>query len=112
MPFREIATYKERREAYGSPRIYADLKEAGAACSEKHIARLMSLNGIAAVRPKRFVGTPDSDHDLPVVEDVLGRTVGAERPKAHWTADITYLWTGQGWHYLAVVLDPFSRRVV
>jgi transposase InsO family protein len=104
--------YKENREAYGSPRIYAELKEAGVACSEKRIARLMRLNGIVAVRPKRFVATTDSNHALPIAENVLDRTFGAETPNTRWTADITYLWTSQGWLYLAVILDLFSRRVV
>ena len=104
--------YKENREAYGSPRIYAELKEAGVVCSEKRIARLMRLHGIVAVRPKRFVATTDSNHDLPIAENVLDRTFGAETPDTRWTADITYLWTSQGWLYLAVILDMFSRRVV
>jgi putative transposase len=106
------AAYKENREAYGSPRIYAELQEAGVACSEKRIARLMRLHGIVAVLPKRFVATTDSDHDLPIAQNLLDRTFDAETPDARWTADITYLWTGQGWLYLAVILDLFSRRIV
>jgi putative transposase len=106
------AAHEESRETYGSPRIFADFQEAGIACSEKRIARLMRLAKIRAVRPKRFVVTTDSDHDLPIAENLLDRMFGAETPDTRWTADITYIWTGQGWLYLAVILDLFSRRIV
>ena len=100
------------KETYGSPRIFAELKEAGARCSEKRIARLMRLAGIRAVAPKRFVATTDSSHNLPIAENLLERTFEAEMPNTRWTADITYIWTSQGWLYLAVILDLFSRRIV
>jgi putative transposase len=104
--------FGESRETYGSPRIFADFQEAGVACGEKRIARLMRLAKIRAVRPRRFVVTTDSDHDLPIAENLLDRMFGAETPDTRWSADITYIWTGQGWLYLAVILDLFSRRVV
>jgi len=104
--------FKESREANGSPRIFADFKEAGIACSEKRIARLMRLAEIRAVLPKRFVVTTDSDHEMPVATNLLDRTFDAEKPDTRWTADITYVWTRQGWLYLAVILDLFSRRIV
>ena len=104
--------HKASKETYGSPRIFAELKEAGARCSEKRIARLMRLAGIHAVAPKRFVATTDSRHNLPIAENLLERTFEAETPNTRWTADITYIWTSQGWLYLAVILDLFSRRIV
>ena len=104
--------FEESRETYGSPRLFADFKEAGVACSQKRIARLMRVAKIRAVLPKRFVVTTDSDHDLPIAENLLDRMFGAETPDTRWTADITYIWTGQGWLYLAVILDLFSRRIV
>src|SRR5205823_8320184 len=104
--------HKASKETYGSPRIFAELKEAGARCSEKRIARLMRLAGIRAVAPKRFVATTDSSHNLPIAENLLERTFEAETPNTRWTADITYIWTSQGWLYLAVILDLFSRRIV
>jgi putative transposase len=104
--------HKESKETYGSPRIFAELKEAGVACSEKRIARLMRLAQIRAVLPKRFVVTTDSNHQMPVAENLLARTFDAETPDTRWTADITYIWTSQGWLYLAVILDLFSRRIV
>lgn len=106
------AAHKESKETYGSPRIFAELKEAGVACSEKRIARLMRLHQIRAVRPARFVVTTDSNHDMPIADNLLARTFDAQTPDSRWTADITYIWTRQGWLYLAVILDLFSRRVV
>jgi putative transposase len=106
------AAHQESKETYGSPRIYSELKEAGVVCSEKRIARLMRLAKISAVRPKRFVITTDSDHELPIAQNLLAREFGAETPDTRWTADITYIWTGQGWLYLAVIMDLFSRRIV
>jgi transposase InsO family protein len=104
--------HQESKDTYGSPRIFAELKEAGVACSQKRIARLMRLHHLRAVRPKRFVVTTDSDHDMPIAQNVLARTFEAETPDTRWTADITYIWTGQGWLYLAIILDLFSRRIV
>ena len=72
----------------------------------------MRLAGIRAVAPKRFVATTDSSHNLPIAENLLDRTFEAETPNTRWTADITYIWTSQGWLYLAVILDLFSRRIV
>jgi putative transposase len=106
------SVYQESKETYGSPRICADLKEAGIPCSQKRIARLMRLSKISALRRKRFVVTTDSDHKMPIAENLLDRTFEVQTPDTRWTADITYLWTGQGWLYLAVILDLFSRRIV
>ena len=106
------AIFQESKETYGSPRIYEELKENGVACSQKRVARLMQAQKISAVERKRFVITTDSDHEMPVAENLLARTFEAETPDTRWTADITYLWTGQGWLYLAVILDLFSRRIV
>jgi len=106
------AAHEESDQTYGSPRIYSELQEAGIACSQKRVARLMRLSQISAMRPKRFVVTTDSDHALPVADNLLARLFTAEAPDTKWTADITYLWTGQGWLYLAVILDLFSRRIV
>ena len=62
--------------------------------------------------PKRFVVTTDSDHEMPIAENLLARTFEVETPDTRWTADITYIWTSQGWLYLAIILDLFSRRIV
>jgi putative transposase len=99
-------------QTYGSPRVHSELKAQQIACSEKRIARLMRLAGLKATLPKRFAVTTDSRHTLPVAENVLDRTFACETPNAKWSADITYVWTREGWLYLAVILDLFSRRVV
>jgi putative transposase len=104
--------FQESKETYGSPRVYEELKELGIAGSEKRIARLMRLADLKAVLPKRFVVTTDSDHDLPIAENLLDREFGCDTPDRRWTADITYVWTSEGWLYLAVLLDLFSRRIV
>lgn len=104
--------FEESKETYGSPRIYEDLKEQQVACSQKRVARLMRLSHLKATVPKRFVVTTDSNHALPVADNLLDRQFGSETPNRKWTCDISYVWTGEGWLYLAVVLDLFSRRIV
>jgi len=99
-------------QTYGSPRLYIELQEQKIACSEKRIARLMRLCNLKASLPKRFVATTDSAHALPVAKNVLDRQFAVETPNARWTCDITYIWTSEGWLYLAVVLDLFSRCIV
>lgn len=104
--------YQESDQAYGSPRIYHELKAQGVSCSEKRIARLMHLAHLHAAMPKRFVVTTDSNHTLPIAENLLDREFSVQTPNARWAADITYIHTGEGWLYLAVILDLFSRRLV
>ena len=99
-------------QTYGSPRIYEELKEQQVACSQKRVARLMRHAALKAVLPKHFVVTTDSNHALPVAENILDRQFVAEKPNTRWTADISYVWTSEGWLYLSVVLDLFSRRIV
>ena len=104
--------FEESAQTYGSPRIFDDLQEAGVACSEKRGARLMRLSDLSAIVPKRFVVTTDSNHALPVADNLLDRHFEADAPDQKWTCDITYVWTAEGWLYLGVVLDLFSRRIV
>lgn len=101
------------RETYGSPRIFAALRAAGVSCGEKRIARLMRQNGLISVRRRKFrPQTTDADHEHPVAENLLAQDFTAIAPNQRWVGDITYIETGQGWLYLAVILDLFSRRVV
>ena len=103
----------ESRATYGSPRVCRALKARGVPCCENTVAKLMRAE---PVRPKArrpfVVRTTDSRHDRPVAKNVLNREFYPDRPNATWTADITYVPTAEGWLYLAVVLDLFSRRVV
>ncbi len=106
------ASHEASKRRYGSPRIHQDLKAAGEQVSRKRIARLMKEEGIAARRRRRFVKTTDSKHNLPVAPNLLERDFSAEKPNQCWVGDLTYLRTTDGWLFLAVLLDLFSRRVV
>jgi len=109
----EIRTiHAESKRRYGSPRIHRKLRDRGIRCGKKRVARLMQEHGIRARRTRRFKATTDSKHTLPVAENVLDRQFEIDVPNARWGADITYIWTRQGWLYLAVVMDLFSRRIV
>jgi len=107
-----IDIHQQSRGTYGSPRVHDELQDQGVICSENKVARLMRQHGIAAQRRRKFTRTTDSNHSLPVASNRLDQQFVVDRPDAVWTADITYIWTGQGWLYLAVVLDLFSRRIV
>jgi transposase InsO family protein len=107
------AAHAESRATYGSPKIYRCLRGQGEAVNHKRVARLMRENAIRAKRVKKFRGaTTDSRHSLPVAENVLAREFTTTRPNQVWTSDITYLWTQEGWLYLVVFLDLYSRLVV
>jgi putative transposase len=106
------AVHHESKRRYGSPRVHRELRAKGHQVSEKRVARLMRQQGLAARRKKRFVRTTDSQHAHPVAENILARDFLPQEPNATWAGDITYVWTAEGWLYLAVVLDLFSRRVV
>jgi putative transposase len=104
--------HAEVKGRYGSPRMAAELKARGYECSENTVAELMREHGIRARSPRRFVRTTDSNHRLPVAENLLSRDFEPEGPNESWCADITYIPTGEGWLYLAVVEDLFSRMIV
>ena len=104
--------HAEVRGRYGSPRMTAELNARGHACSENTVARLMREHGIRAKAPRRSVRTTDSQHALPVAENLLARDFSPAGPNVSWCADITYIPTADGWLYLAVVEDLFSRMVV
>jgi putative transposase len=105
-------SHKASDRTYGSPRVHQDLQAQGIRCSRKRVARLMRENGIRAKQARRFKATTDSDHNEPVAPNLLDRQFEVDRSDRVWTADITYIWTREGWLYLAVILDLFSRRVV
>jgi putative transposase len=104
--------HTEVKARYGSPRMTAELNARGHDCSENTVAKLMRQYGIRAKAPRRFVRTTDSNHRLPVAENLLARDFNPSGPNESWSADITYLPTGEGWLYLAVVEDLFSRMIV
>jgi transposase InsO family protein len=100
------------RGTYGSPRIYQELRSQGVACGRNRIARLMRLHQMGTWRKRRFKATTNSRHRLPVHENVLARRFATCRPNQQWASDITYIWTAEGWLYLAVVMDLYHRRIV
>jgi len=97
---------------YGSPRIHEDMQELGYSMSRKRVARLMREAELKWRRTKRFRTTTDSNHEFPIAPNVLDRNFTTAAPDRAWVGDITYIWTDEGWLYLAAILDVFSRRVV
>ena len=106
------AAYEASRGRYGSPRVHAELRARGRRIGRKRVARLMRGMGLAARRRRRFRRTTDSRHAFPIAPNLLERNFTAEAPDRVWLADLTYIWTAQGWLYLAAVLDLYTRRVV
>jgi putative transposase len=105
--------HRDSHGRYGSPRIHAELKAQGHGASRGRIERQMRCHGIRAiVATPRRCRTTDSGHDFPIAPNLLGRNFSAAARNQIWLADITYIETGQGWLYLAAILDLYSRRVV
>ena len=106
-----IVHHRSRR-SYGSPRVTKDLRESGHCCGEQRVARLMREHGIKAKTVRRFRVTTNSQHAFPVAPNLLARQFTVSRPNAVWVSDITYIWTTEGWLYLAAVMDLYARRIV
>jgi len=106
------AIHAEFHARYGSPRVHAELAARGHDCCVNTVAKLMRDHGIRAKTARKFRCTTDSDHDLPVAENLLDRQFDPAAPNEAWVADITYIPTREGWLYLAAVEDLYSRRVV
>jgi putative transposase len=104
--------HDEVKGRYGSPRMAAELNARGYACTVNTVAALMKAHGIRAKTARRFVRTTDARHSLPVAQNLLDRQFDPGRPNAAWSADVTYIPTADGWLYLAVVEDLFSRQIV
>jgi transposase InsO family protein len=100
------------RGTYGSPRVHRELRGRGVRVGKKRIERLMREHGIAAKRKRRFRRTTDSNHPHPIAPNLLARRFDVELPNRAWVTDVTYVWTLEGWLYLAAILDLCSRRVV
>jgi putative transposase len=106
------AAHEAGRGNYGSPRVHHELRAKGRRVSRKRVERLMRQHGIVARKKRRFRRTTDSNHPDPIAPNVLARDFDAELPNTAWVTDVTYVSTHEGWLYLAVILDLFSRRVV
>jgi putative transposase len=107
------AAYAENHGAYGWPRIWRQLRAQGIRVGKQRVQRLMQAHGIQARGKRRFrVMTTDSRHDLPIAPNLLDRNFTVAAPNTAWAGDVTYIATEEGWLYLAVVIDLFSRQVV
>ena len=106
------AMHEKSRKRYGSPRIHRALRKKGVRVGAKRIARLMRAAGLVTRQKRRFRRTTDSNHSNPIAPNVLERDFEPAAPNQAWAGDVTYIATGEGWSYLAVLLDLFSRRVV
>ncbi len=104
--------FNQSRGSYGSRRIVKDLQSEGYQIGRYKVRRMMRQLGLKAKTPKRFKLTTDSRHSFPVAANVLNRQFDVDAPNKVWTADISYVWTFEGWLYLAVVMDLYSRQIV
>lgn len=107
-----VAAHGKSGERYGSPRVHRALRRKGVRVGEKRVARLMREKGLEGRRKRRFKRTTDSNHTNPIAPNLLARDFEPAGPNQAWAGDVTYIATGEGWSYLAVLLDLFSRRVV
>ena len=106
------AIHAESKGEYGWPRVWKELRTRGIRVGKERVRKLMALHGIKARTKRKYKATTDSNHSLPVAPNLLDRQFAVSRPDQVWTSDITYLATDEGWVYLAVVIDLFSRQVV
>ena len=106
------AIHQQSRGTYGRPRVQAVLRSQGIKTNSKRVGRLMKQQGLHARRRRRYRSTTNSGHALPVAPNVLARAFWAQAPNQAWVGDITFIPTAQGWLYLAVLFDMFSRRVI
>lgn len=105
------AIHVEFKGAYGSPRMVRELRSRGFPASKERVERLMQENDIRAKHKRRFKVTTDSKHNLPIAPNLLDRNFTPDALNQVWTSDITYLWTDEGWLYLAIVIDLFNREI-
>ena len=104
--------FKASRQSLGSRRMMKQLRKEGFEIGRYRVRKLMKRLGLVVKRKKRFVLTTDSRHGLPIAENLLNRDFSPDERDRVWTTDITYIWTLQGWVYLALLIDLYSRRVV
>lgn len=106
------AVFTQMKGAYGWPRVWRELTARGVRAGKERVRRLMQAHSLRARGRKKFRVTTDSGHGLPVSPNLLARQFDVDEPNRFWSGDITYIWTDEGWLYLAVVIDLFSRQVV
>lgn len=106
------SVHQSSRQNYGSPRIFHQLKGMGHSVGKTKVERIMKKHGIRAKTKRKFRLTTDSKHKLAIAPNLLDRNFSPEKPNQTWASDITYVWTREGWLFLAVIVDLFSRQVV
>lgn len=104
--------YIGSRKTYGSPRIHQKLLREGYTIGKKRVEKLMQELGIQAIAKRKYKVTTDSRHSRPVAENHLNRQFTPEKPNTSWVADITYIWTREGWLYLATIMELYSRKII
>lgn len=104
--------FKESRETYGARRIHFDLQAQGQQCGKNRVSRLMKKEHLVPKTKKKFKATTNSKHNLPIASNLLNREFNVNQPNSHWVGDISYVPTNEGWLYLAVILDLYSRKVI
>jgi transposase InsO family protein len=107
-----VAVFNTHQGRYGSIRIADELRDQGETCSKNRVARRMKYLGLKAKAKKKFKVTTDSKHNLPVAPNLLNRDFNTTAPNQKWVGDVSYIWTEEGWMYLAVVIDLYSRTVI
>jgi transposase InsO family protein len=107
-----VSIYTKHKSRYGAPRITDGLHADGEKCSKNRVKRRMKHLEIKAKAKRKFKVTTDSAHNLPVALNLLNRDFTAQAPNQKWVGDITYIWTDEGWLYLATVIDLYSRAVI
>jgi len=109
---RIVEAFETGRGTYGSPRVQRELVDQGDEIGRRRVARLMREMGLQGLCPRKFQVTTNSNHENEIAPNALDRDFSAAKPNEKWATDITYIWTAEGWLYLAVVMDLYSRRIV
>jgi len=99
-------------QSYGRPRMTEELQDLGLSVGHRRVGRLMRENNIRTIRTHKYKATTDSDHTFNIAPNLLDQDFSATGPNQKWAGDISYIWTSEGWLYLAVILDLYSRRVI
>jgi transposase InsO family protein len=99
-------------QSYGRPRMTEELQELGLKVGHRRVGRLMGKNGIKIIRTQKYKATTDRNHTFNIAPNLLDQDFSATGPNQKWAGDISYIWTSEGWLYLAVILDLYSRRVI
>jgi transposase InsO family protein len=104
--------FEQSRQTYGYRRIHSVLRDNGEECGKHRVSRLMRENGIKPKSKKKFKATTQSKHNKPIHANHLNREFNSQQKNERWVSDITYIWTNEGWLYLAVIMDLYSRKII